>query len=114
MSSWHGHSAAEILLTDLHARKEKKKFLFPSSDVICLRRENNTSHHSYLGLIREGGKEGRRCLSEAQLGALAAESSPSLLHLETLLGQMLGSPNHSTLVSSSQCFPLPGRDDVQR
>lgn len=36
--------------------KKKKKFLFPSSDVICLRRENNTSHHSYLGLIREEGQ----------------------------------------------------------
>lgn len=34
----------------------KKIFLFPSSDVICLRRENNTSHHSYLGLIREEGQ----------------------------------------------------------
>lgn len=59
MNSWHGHSAAEISLTDLHARKEqqqKKIFLFPSSDVICLRRENNTSHHSYLGLIREEGQ----------------------------------------------------------
>lgn len=57
MNSWHGHSAAEILLTDLHARKEQKKiFLFPSSDVICLRRENNTSHHSYSGLIREEGQ----------------------------------------------------------
>ena len=31
----------------------KKKCLFPSSDVICLRRENNTSRRSYLGLIRE-------------------------------------------------------------
>lgn len=26
MSSWHGHSAAEILLTGLHARKEQKKY----------------------------------------------------------------------------------------
>lgn len=34
----------------------KKQSLFPSSDVICLRRENNASRHSYLGLIREEGQ----------------------------------------------------------
>lgn len=64
-------------------KRAKKIFPFPSSDVICLRRENNTSHHSYLGLIRE---EGQACclprgegdawaelLSEAQLGEAAQQ-----------------------------------------
>lgn len=40
----------------------QKNSLFPSSDVICLRRENNASRHSYLSLIREEGQAW--CLGE--------------------------------------------------
>lgn len=84
--------------------KKEKNSLFPSSDVICLRRKNNTSRCSYLGLIREEGQA--HCLhrgrempglslvklpSSALLGCQhGAGLNPSLWDLETVLGQGLG------------------------
>lgn len=81
--------------------KKEKNRLFPSSDVICLRRKNNTSRRSYSGLIREEGQacclhRGRevpglslvKLRSSALLGSQhGAGLNPSLWDLETVFGQ---------------------------
>lgn len=61
MSPWH---RAPAVGPSVPKKKEKiiiikkKARPFPSSDVICLRRENNASRRSYSGLIREEGQAG--------------------------------------------------------